>query len=401
MHPTSHRCDRAQRILDAHGLPYFALETQWVTAPAALAFEGGVILLPSSGPALDDTAYEATILHEAAHLRSGNHLSIWVYGLAVASAWWNPLVHIARNLAEEAIEDACDDYTLQLQCSGLPLARSLVAFAEASCRPLHRPALNMITSKKLLDRRVRRLLQQGDNVMNPTRLAAVGAALLGVASISLAVSMTSSTSPSLAQAKFGLDKATQWTYRVTYADGHTEMVKKQTLGVERIQDQDVTEIRVTKGTEGSYEYLGANGSGLYSYQRAYLGDHAGIDLPLVSMPVLESGVKEGSSFSWTYLKPVQTNGRPVDPEKFRVMTTAEIVSMAKPLANTAGTFNTIVVKYNIRTSEGNSVSTSWISPEAGLIKQELSAGPIRKLELIEFASGGPIPSHHVKRFTGG
>jgi beta-lactamase regulating signal transducer with metallopeptidase domain len=389
--PRSREGERANRILAKHGLPFRAIESPTVSAPAALPYQGGFILLPVEGPSLDDDAYEAAVLHEAAHLTASHHRLIWVYGLAVAAAWWNPLVHLASSTAEEALEDLCDDRTSTLQSSTTHLARCLLAFTEWSLRPLQRPALNMIRSRKRLDLRVRRLLKQGVPTMTTNRAAGVSAALLSLGSIAFAASLTASPQ-SLTGASFGLSTSSAWTYRVTYADGKTEIVKKQAVGKVKVKGREVTELWTTRPSLNKYEYLASEDAGLMRYQGAYNQNFAGVQESFAPTLLLKRDVASGSSWTWSEIPPMQFMGRmPDDMEQFRVTTTARIESMAAQTTTSAGQFNAVVVRYDAVDRKGHHESTTWISPEVGIIKEESPTGQIRKVELLEFRPAGSTP----------
>lgn len=61
-----------------------------------------------------ETAGERRCLfaHELAHVRRRDHLLAWLEPLALAVAWWNPLVAFARRRMREAAEWACDSWVV-------------------------------------------------------------------------------------------------------------------------------------------------------------------------------------------------------------------------------------------------------------------------------------------------
>lgn len=89
---------RAPRVLRATG----------VAEPMLAGLVRPALLLPADGPAPD----ARVLAHELAHLKRGDHRSLWAEALLVALFWFNPFVRLSARRAAAAREEACDALAL-------------------------------------------------------------------------------------------------------------------------------------------------------------------------------------------------------------------------------------------------------------------------------------------------
>lgn len=81
--------------------------TECVKGPLVFGVIHPRILLPP-GLAQDVPGRRFILMHEAAHVRRGDHLLLLAGNLALALHWMNPLVWAARMLMDKDLEQACD-----------------------------------------------------------------------------------------------------------------------------------------------------------------------------------------------------------------------------------------------------------------------------------------------------
>lgn len=379
-----------EEIMRRHGVRYNVRVSDRIAAPAAVAYRGGMILLPASPLPAQASGLEAILLHEAAHLSGRHHLLAAIESLAIAACWWNPLVRIASRHAEEVLEEICDELTIRQQSTGEPLARMLVAFSEECARPLRRPMLTMFRPGERLERRLRRLLSTGDQVMNKSsRFAAFGAASLFLASISLAAAFTARVTSNINQNSFGLSVGTEWTYKSSRG-GSGDTIHKSVVDMKSIKGNPVAEIKVSTKDYQIWEYMGSRPDGLWRYQASYLNQWPGVNEDWPASLAYKAGLKKGDKWSWSEIVPVQTGGNyKYDPNDFRLNTTAVVEEVGQEITTPAGTFHVTVVKYDAKGKKLQSQSyRRWISDEAGLVKQEsLLPNQVDSLELVSFKPG--------------
>lgn len=89
-----------------------------------------LILLPASSSEWTAERTRVVLLHELAHIRRWDYLSLLTTRLAQAFYWINPLIWIAAREAEMDLERACDDEVLAAGTASVDYATHLHAIAE-------------------------------------------------------------------------------------------------------------------------------------------------------------------------------------------------------------------------------------------------------------------------------
>lgn len=77
-----------------------------ISVPVSIRGLEKVILLPARS--YSDKEISHIILHEAAHLRSGDHLIITLCDILCIIYWWNPVIRLLRKNLEKNLEIRCD-----------------------------------------------------------------------------------------------------------------------------------------------------------------------------------------------------------------------------------------------------------------------------------------------------
>lgn len=93
-----------------------------------------VILLPHDCMEWNEEKKRLVLLHELAHVRHLDHLTLWTTRLACACHWWNPLVWVAAGRLRMEREQACDDRVLGHEVKPSDYATLLLEMAAAGGR---------------------------------------------------------------------------------------------------------------------------------------------------------------------------------------------------------------------------------------------------------------------------
>ncbi len=101
-----------------------------VPTPLAAGGRAGV-LLPESATHWDDERRRVILLHEAAHLRRGDHITLPL-ALALQALWWfHPLAWLAISRFRAAAEAACDEAVVAAGVSPATYAEHLLEAAKS------------------------------------------------------------------------------------------------------------------------------------------------------------------------------------------------------------------------------------------------------------------------------
>lgn len=159
-------------------------ETPRLSGPAVCGLFRPVILLPvgwaaQAGP----EELRWMLLHEIGHIRRGDLLWRWVFQVARALHWFNPLVWIAERASRVDQEMACDEWVLERRGArdGADYGEALLRTARQAGRPGERWLVQAAMAESGLTRRIRHLASA-----HPRGKWAAGAVLvLGVAALLL------------------------------------------------------------------------------------------------------------------------------------------------------------------------------------------------------------------------
>ena len=158
--------------------------------PVTLGALRPVVLIPPSFPEEHgDDAIRAALAHELAHVRRRDYAMNLLAEAALLTVAWHPAAGVLRRRLDETREMACDELASGIVLEPRRYARSLVAVATVSRRPVPCPALG-VNDAGILEERIRHLLRPRDASPRRRRLGlAAGVALLLVTSLfaSLAV----------------------------------------------------------------------------------------------------------------------------------------------------------------------------------------------------------------------
>jgi beta-lactamase regulating signal transducer with metallopeptidase domain/DNA-binding beta-propeller fold protein YncE len=125
--------------------PVRLLRHRQVTMPMTWGIFRPVIILPADAVRWSEERRRIVLLHEMAHIRRYDYLSILTSQIACIVYWCNPFVWLARRRALIAREKSCDDYVLRSGVSITSYTRELLVTAQSlkSCRVTGVPVLAM------------------------------------------------------------------------------------------------------------------------------------------------------------------------------------------------------------------------------------------------------------------
>ena len=118
------------------------------------------------------------LLHELAHVRRGDWITLMVAEIAAAVYWFHPLVWLARREARRSCERACDDLVLDDGTKPSVYAAHLLGIVR-SLKPARARALPVMAMARpsQFEGRMRAILDPGLQRRGPSRAATRGAAL--------------------------------------------------------------------------------------------------------------------------------------------------------------------------------------------------------------------------------
>ncbi|MCZ6837131.1 MAG: DUF1573 domain-containing protein [Planctomycetota bacterium] len=121
------------------------------------------ILLPHSMLDHSSSSLRAVLCHELAHSKRRDHLGSFMVEFATCLLAWHPLMWIARRLASDANEQACDAWVLSTGASATNYADTLLSLIP---QPASSIVLAAVHSRPALKRRIVHIL--GDTQASPT-----------------------------------------------------------------------------------------------------------------------------------------------------------------------------------------------------------------------------------------
>jgi beta-lactamase regulating signal transducer with metallopeptidase domain len=166
-----------------------------VTSPLVLGM--AEICVPVGLLSLGDAELDNVLAHELAHLERRDGVWFPLVGVAATVLWFQPACAWAAARFRESAEHACDDRAVELTRDAVGLARVLLQLASsASARLGGALAPTIANSKQALLSRIRRLTSDEPTVpvsarRHRVRMASLGLAVLGAASLGLSVGVAS------------------------------------------------------------------------------------------------------------------------------------------------------------------------------------------------------------------
>ncbi len=140
---------------------------------------------------LDLEEQRSMLAHELAHLARRDPIWLAVITLIERILWIQPLNRVARRQIATSAEYLCDEWAVRRTGSGVALARCLAQVAEwIQASPLGVPVAGMAEERSLLVSRVAKLLEEGMPVVRSRRALALGSAVVILATIAIAPSVT-------------------------------------------------------------------------------------------------------------------------------------------------------------------------------------------------------------------
>ncbi|MHA3770757.1 penicillin-binding transpeptidase domain-containing protein [Verrucomicrobiota bacterium sgz303538] len=139
------------------------------------------LLLPSSAMSWEASRLRGVLLHELAHLRRRDPLSMLIAQLALAVHWFNPLAWIAVRQLRVEQERACDDYVLSHGVRASDYASDLLAVATGLRGVSFASAALTMAHPARLEGRIAGILDAARDRRALTRWFAVAVALIASA----------------------------------------------------------------------------------------------------------------------------------------------------------------------------------------------------------------------------
>lgn len=139
-----------------------------VRTPVLLGWRRPLILVPAAWPRAANRFLNATLAHELAHVRRGDHLWNLVGLVATSLYWFHPLVHLLRRRWRQDIERTCDDWAVLHLGDARSYGHVLLVTATASAQPAMASAIGLDMARvEGVTGRVERLLQGGGGNPRP------------------------------------------------------------------------------------------------------------------------------------------------------------------------------------------------------------------------------------------
>jgi beta-lactamase regulating signal transducer with metallopeptidase domain len=153
-----------------------ALESEHIASPCTWGVLRPVLLLPAAGDAWPESAREAALVHEIAHIARRDAASTLIARLACALHWYNPLVWLAAERIRSLQERACDDAVLRAGATPSDYAQFLldVAAHTSGVARLARASIGM-THESSLRARIMAILDPDAARSRPPRIRVVAA----------------------------------------------------------------------------------------------------------------------------------------------------------------------------------------------------------------------------------
>lgn len=106
------------------------LQSDRITVPVVWGFSRPILLLPASASEWPAERLHVVLLHELAHVRRGDGITLLLTRVAVALFWYQPLAWLLERDARAACERACDDLVLSSGSKPNDYADHLLAVAK-------------------------------------------------------------------------------------------------------------------------------------------------------------------------------------------------------------------------------------------------------------------------------
>jgi len=172
---------------------FVVLQSDRAPASVSLGTLHPIVLLPKGLAArLSDSELEALAIHEIAHLRRNDPLTLLLVALVRAALFFHPLVWLAGRRLSTLAEQAADDVVLEATGAPVPYAKLLARLAEELPRRAVSTELaaGIVLSKGAFLRRIEAILSdRRDRIRRLSRLALAATLLLSLLSLTLAVAV--------------------------------------------------------------------------------------------------------------------------------------------------------------------------------------------------------------------
>ena len=110
--------------------PVRVAESEAVAVPVLMGLWRPLLVLPTGFDVRTNTALEAVLIHELAHLRQGHLGTLALARLTSILLWWHPLVWLTEACLRATAEELCDDWAVALTTSRQGYAAAMVQLAE-------------------------------------------------------------------------------------------------------------------------------------------------------------------------------------------------------------------------------------------------------------------------------
>ena len=181
-------CPRIWNLLDGAAerlevdAPSCTLLSDRIRVPMLWGVSRPTLMLPRTALRWSDERLRVVLLHELAHLRRRDGLSLLIGRLGLAACWFHPLAWMVEGRARRDAEQACDDLVLAAGERASTYVTHLIALTRNPTRPPRVPALSMLGGGPMKRRLSSILVGNQARGLRPASAASwlVGAALLVV-----------------------------------------------------------------------------------------------------------------------------------------------------------------------------------------------------------------------------
>ena len=168
------------------------ITSSYLTSPMAFGVVKPTILIPSHYLSLEDEKLSLMMLHELTHIKRGDMLKNYLWFIARAIHWFNPMVWLAYQSYRDDVELACDRMVLKSHDGDDPTVycQSLVDVVRYATQPIAPSVLAFCESQSNLKRRIKTMIKPNKDHKVVTMLTVMMAIIMVVSCFTTACQPT-------------------------------------------------------------------------------------------------------------------------------------------------------------------------------------------------------------------